>query len=61
MEVKDVHDITRSVCNRNKAKQSFQKHPICLNESDINYILKVIEYRDKTDYERNLNVDGDEE
>ena len=41
--VEYVHDIPRSICNRNQSKQDLQRHPICLNDSDHNYILEKIE------------------
>ena len=40
--VKDVHDIPKSICNRNNAKQALQKHPICLTDSYHDYILEEI-------------------
>ena len=38
--VKDVHDIPKSICNRNHAKQALKKHPICLTEYDHGYIVE---------------------
>ena len=34
MVVKDVHNIHRSVWNRNQIWQYLQRHPICLTDSD---------------------------
>ena len=52
--VKDVHNITRSICNINQAKQYLQRHPICLTDSDYDYILEEIDHRDKIEYEKNI-------
>ena len=60
MTVKYVHDITRSVCNRNQAKQALQRHPVCIDESDHNYILEKLNV-DKMNYKRNISGNGDEE
>ena len=59
--VKYVHDITKSIFNRNNSKQALWKSPICLTDSDHDYILEEIEQRDKIDLERNLRDDDDEE
>ena len=40
--VKYVHDIPKSICNRNNKKQDLRKHPICLTDSDHDYILEEI-------------------
>ena len=42
MTEKFVHDVPRSVCNINQAKHALQRHPICLTESDNNYILEKL-------------------
>ena len=57
--VKYVHDIPKIICNRNNAKQDLQKHPICLTDSDHDYILEAIEHRDKIELEINSRDDGD--
>ena len=61
MAVKHVHDIPRIICNRNQTKQNLQRHPVCLTDSDHEYILEEIEYRYKIEYEPNINNYGDEE
>ena len=38
--VKYVHDIHTSVCNIKQSKQSLQRHPTCLTESDHGSILE---------------------
>ena len=45
--VKYVHYITKSICNKNHGKQALIKHPICLTDSDHDYIFEEIEHRDK--------------
>ena len=45
--VKDIRDIPKNICNRNNKKQDLRKHPICLTESDHDYILEEIEHREK--------------
>ena len=42
MEVKDVHDIPRSVFKIKKERQSLQRHPIFITDSDNDYILDEI-------------------
>ena len=61
MAVKYFHDIPKSICSRNHAKQVLQKHTIFLTESDYNYILEEIEHRDRIELEMHLRDDGDEE
>ena len=60
MAVKYVHDIPKSICNRNHAKKDLQKHPICLNESDNDYFLEEIEHIEKLELDINLRDHGDE-
>ena len=59
MLVKYIHDIPRSLSNRNQAKQYLQRHHIFLNDSYHNYMLEEIECRDKLDYKRNICSDGE--
>ena len=59
--VKDVHGITKCICNIKNKKLALWKHHICLTGSDHYYIIEEIEHRDKIDLERNLRDDGDEE
>ena len=47
MAVRDVHGITRSVCNRNQAKKDLQRHPIFLTDYGHSIILEEIERREK--------------
>ena len=39
-DVTDFHDILKSVCNRIQAKKAISRHPICLTDSDYDYILE---------------------
>ena len=38
--VTDFHAISTSVCNRTQAKKSISRQPICLTDSDYDYILE---------------------
>ena len=43
LEVNSVtyfHEIPKIVCNRIQAKKTISRHPICLTDSDYNYILE---------------------
>ena len=42
VELKDVHDIPKSICNRNQTKKALGKHLICLTDSDYNDKLEDI-------------------
>ena len=46
LSVKYFHDIPKSICNINQAKQDLRKHPICLTDSDQYYIFEEIELRE---------------
>ena len=47
IEITDIHDIPKSVCNRTQAGKSISRHPSCLTDSDYNYILEKIDFWDK--------------
>ena len=47
MSVRDVHDITRSICNRNQTKQALKINPIFMTDSDHDYTPKEIKHREK--------------
>ena len=36
------HAIPKSVCNRTQAKKSISRYPVCLTDSDCDYILEEI-------------------
>ena len=41
------HARTKSVCNRTQAKKAISRHPLCLTDSDYNYILEEIYFQEK--------------
>ena len=41
------HEIPKIVCNRTQAKKAISRQPICLTDSDYDYILEEIVRRDK--------------
>ena len=47
MALKYFHNIVISFSNRNQTKKSLQRHPICINDSDHDYIIEEIERREK--------------
>ena len=57
--VKYVCVIAKIVFNKNNAIQDLLKHPICLTDSDHDYILKEIEQRDKIELGINSMDNGD--
>ena len=59
--VTDFHTIPTSVCTRTQAKQSIARHPICLTNSDYDYILEEIGRRYKIEFERDVEVYSDDE
>ena len=59
--VADFHAILKSVCNRTQAKIAISRQPICLTDSDYDYILEEIGCRDKIEFERDVEVYSDDE
>ena len=57
--ITDFHAIPTSVCNRTQGKKSISRQPICLTDSDYNYILEEIGRRDKIEFERDVDVYSD--
>ena len=53
--VTDIHYTPKSVCNMTQEK-SISRHPICLNDSDYDYISEEINFRDKIKFERHVEV-----
>ena len=45
--VTELHAIPTSVCTRTQAKKSISRKPICLTDSDHDYILEEIGRREK--------------
>ena len=58
--VTDFHVIPKSVCNSTQARRSISRHPICLTDSDYNYILKEIYRLEKIEFEREIDVYSDD-
>ena len=56
-----VKQIANSVCNINQAHNSLNRHPICLKDSDHDYILDEIKCGDITKYERYTSLDNNKE
>ena len=48
---------TKSVCTKNQACKAIQRIPICLTDSDHDFILDKIKIRDTIEYERKTGVD----
>ena len=44
--------ISKSVCNKYQSHKAIQRSPICLTDSDHDFILDKIEIRDTIEYER---------
>ena len=38
----------KSICNRTQAKKPISRHPICMTDSDYDYILEEIYRREKS-------------
>ena len=43
--ITDIHNISKSVCNRKQAKKAISRHPICLTDYDYYYILEKMVVR----------------
>ena len=43
------------------SKKALQRHPICLTDSDYDYILDEIERQDKIEFEKHVSGNSDEE
>ena len=55
------HAIPKIVCNRKHAKKAIPRQPICLTDSDYDYILEEIGGRYSIDFERDVEVYSDNE
>ena len=49
--ITELHAIPTSICSRTQSKKSISRQPICLTDSDYDYILEEIGRRDKIEYE----------
>ena len=47
----------KSVCNKNQARKAVQRRPICLTDSDRDFILDEIKRRGIIEYKRKMSVD----
>ena len=54
--ITDFHAIPTSICSRTQAKKPISRQPICLTDSDYDYILEEIVRRDKIEFEREVDV-----
>ena len=52
----DFHALTEIVCTRTQAKQIISRQPICLTDSDYDYILEEIGRREKNEFEGDVEV-----
>ena len=59
--VTDFHTIPTSVCTSTQAKKYISGQPICLTDSDYDYILEEIGCREKIEFERDAEVFSNEE
>ena len=59
--VTEVQDIPKSVFNITQAHNDIQDNNSCLTDSDYDYIVDKIKWRNKIDYEININVKNDVE
>ena len=57
--VTGFHATPTSVCTRKQAKKSVSRQPICLTDSDYDYILEEIVHQDKIMFEIYVNVYSD--
>ena len=50
------HAIPKRVCNRTMAKKGISRQPVCLTDSDYNYILEEIGHQEIYIFERDVEV-----
>ena len=60
MKVTEVKQIHKSVWNRNQSHKAIQGYPICLTDSDHDFILDEIKCRDKHKYDKYISIDNKE-
>ena len=58
--ITDFHAIPTSICSRTQAKKSISRQPICLIDSDYDYILEEIGRQEKIEFEREVDVYSDD-
>ena len=59
--VTDFHAIPKIICTSTQSKKAISRQPICLTDSDYDYILEEIGCRDKIDFKRDVKVYSDDE
>ena len=57
--ITDFHAIPTSICSKTQAKQFISRQPICLNNSDYDYILGETGCQDKIEFEIDVDVYSD--
>ena len=57
--VTDFHAIPKSICTRTQAKKSISRQPLCLTDSDYDFILEEIGRQDKIEFERYVEFYSD--
>ena len=56
-----IYDIPKIICNITQTKKSISRHPICLTDSNYDYILEEIFRRYKIEFGRDTEVYSDDE
>ena len=59
--ITDFHAIPKIACTMTQLKKAISRHPVCLTDSDYDYILEEIGRRDKIEFERDVEVHSDTE
>ena len=54
--VTDFHSIPTSVYTSTQAKNAISRQPVCLTDSEYDYILEEIGRQDKIEFERDVDV-----
>ena len=52
----EVEKIFKIICNKIQASKSVQRNPLCLTESNHDFILDKIKFRDTNEYDRDMIV-----
>ena len=58
--ITDFNAIPTSICYRTQAKKAISRHPICLTDSDYDYILEKNGRQDKIESERYVDFYSDD-
>ena len=57
--ITDFHAIPTIICYRTQGKKAISRHPICLTDSDYDYILEEISCQENFGFERYVDVYSD--